>query len=950
MQALSDKDKAQMRATIVAATVSSPPAIRPQLLAVAEKMIRADFPKHWPRLVDELYPLVTSDVADRVIAGLDIFHAVVDWHGGAGMEDVRGAVQSQIFPLLLGLLQARSAAANALEPESLQIVKSILKCFYSAIKYRFSPQLLLGGAFSAWCSAITHVIQLAPPAAICALSQEEADAHVYWKMKKWAVRIHNKIFQRYGCAKLDTFNNPDHMDFARLYMEHVALPVLNVYLEQIQGYLEGRNPFNERIFCFLMDYLESAIRSKKTWAVLHGHVLTLLQYFIFPRLCFTAEDGEMWEEDPEEYVRVKLDPFDEIYSAASSGVNFVLDLIKCRKKSMFLPILQFINERLASSTGDLDAARRKDGALFMLGSISQVLLHSDLKSQVEQVITSYVVPELASAHGFLRMRACWTLEQYDDLEYSQSAACLAALQGVLTCMGDKELPVRVAAAGALGALLDNEIVQKALPPYLTKIIEALLALANEIQLDSISFVMERLVTMFDEQLAPYAVQLCVQLRDTVARHLEGYQNFLDAETEDDAFGQGAEKMMAVVGMFTAINTLIESMSKVPELLASLEETVAPLVAMVLDRRVIDVYEETFNLVETISFSRKVISPCLWGLFPYIYRAFKDVGSDYIQDMQMTLDNIISFGTEGILGSPERFAMIVEIIQTTMTGEDFNEYDRVFGCKLMESMMLNCRGRIDQLIEMFIRSVMPLLADETENRISIVIPHLETIINALYYNAPLALKCLEQANFTARFFSLWFNKAPKFTRVHDKRLIIVSLGQLMALPFEQLPPVLQQNWPLVLPIYLSAIQTLPKALEERKRLEEEDPSDSEYDEDGNDDFAEEGDYDELADDDEAAEQEAAAIHQATSGGIGAHHGRGRGREELFEFDGGDSEGEEDFEEELEEELFFETPLDKLDIAGTVQQSLKTLAHSQPASFQILTHSLGAEDAKFLQSLL
>lgn len=931
VQPLGEDEKAQIRQSIVAVVVNSPALIRPQLVASVHKVIRADFPKRWPNLVEELVPLITSGDNERVISSLTIFHEVVSWHGATATDGSRDVIFGGVFPLLLSIIQARLDAAAHLDRDSIVIVKSILKSFYASIQFRFSTHLLLGDAFSAWCTIITHVIQLSPPEDIIALSKEEAEAHHYWKMKKWAVRIHNKIFQRYGCAKLDTFNNPDNMSFATFYMDQIVLPVLSVYLDQIHSNMQGKNPFNERIFCLLLDFLESAIRHKKTWSILEKDVMNLISFFLFPRMCFLDEDQEMWDEDPEEYVRVKLDPFDELYSAHSSSVNFILDLVKCRKKVMFVPVLTFINEILSNPSSDLDTLRRKDGAFFMVGSLSRVLMNSDFKAQAEPVISLFVLPQLACSHGFLRLRACWVIEQFEDLEYSEGT-CLNALHGVLTCLDDKDLPVKVAAAGALATLLDNETSQKALPPYLGKVMESMLTLANEIQLDSIAFVLQRLVQMFSDDLAPYAVQLCRQLRDTVARSLEGYSNVLDVDADDESFGQNADKMMAAVGMFKAIETLIDSMSKTPDLLHSLEETVLPLLAMVMDRRIIDLYDETFEMIDSITYSRKLISHGLWNLFPYIYRTFKDVGADYIQDMETTLDNFISYDSATLLANPSRLEMMLDIIKCTMTEEEFSSHDRVYGCKLMESLMLNCRDHIDAVIGDFVGYVIPTLNDETEDKPAIVVHHLEVIVNALYYNPILALRHLNERNFTVPFFHLWIKKAGKFTRVHDKRLTIMALSCLMLVPFVQLPEILQQNFQHVLSIYLEAIQTLPKALETRKKLEDEDLSDSDFEDD---DFASEGDYDEVSDD-------------AETGPAWQSAQRWSRTEETVDCD--DEYDSEDFEDELEEELFFETPLDKVDIASVVQQTLSSVAKTQPGFMQVISQSLAPEKATFLHSLI
>lgn len=66
--------------------------------------------------------------------------------------------------------------------------------------------------------------------------------------------------------------------------------------------------------------------------------------------------------------------------------------------------------------------------------------------------------------------------------------------------------------------------------------------------------------------------------------------------------------------------------------------------------------------------------------------------------------------------------------------------------------------------------------------------------------------------TQSFFTLWFENINKFSRVHDKKLVIVALCALIELPVEQLPHTLQAGWSQVLDGILAVFKTLPKAEE------------------------------------------------------------------------------------------------------------------------------------------
>lgn len=87
-----------------------------------------------------------------------------------------------------------------------------------------------------------------------------------------------------------------------------------------------------------------------------------------------------------------------------------------------------------------------------------------------------------------------------------------------------------------------------------------------------------------------------------------------------------------------------------------------------------------------------------------------------------------------------------------------------------------------------------------------------VINALYYNPLLTLRILEEHQWTQGFFTLWFQTLEKFSRVHDKKLVIVALCSLLELPTEQLPASLQAGWSEVLNGIVNVFKTLPRAVE------------------------------------------------------------------------------------------------------------------------------------------
>ncbi len=53
-----------------------------------------------------------------------------------------------------------------------------------------------------------------------------------------------------------------------------------------------------RVINLAMQYLTHAVDLKPSYKLLKPHIDPLWQQVVFPLMCFTEEDAELWEEDP----------------------------------------------------------------------------------------------------------------------------------------------------------------------------------------------------------------------------------------------------------------------------------------------------------------------------------------------------------------------------------------------------------------------------------------------------------------------------------------------------------------------------------------------------------------------------------------------------------------------------------------------------------------------------
>jgi hypothetical protein len=177
---------------------------------------------------------------------------------------------------------------------------------------------------------------------------------------------------------------------------------------------------------------------------------------------------------------------------------------------------------------------------------------------------------------------------------------------------------------------------------------------------------------------------------------------------------------------------------------------------------------------------------------------------------------------------ERFFDIVNSI--LISDQDFiDDSDRVRACQLMESMMLNLKPSIDLYIPRFLQVALGYLSDEKKiENVPFKVHALEVVINALYYNPVLTLSFLEQTQATNGFFTLWLKNLELFTRVHDKKLCILTLCSLLEL--KSLPTSLQSGWIHLFEGVLSVFESYGAALEERQKEEQIENGEFEDDDD------------------------------------------------------------------------------------------------------------------------
>ena len=630
--------------------------------------------------------------------------------------------------------------------------------------------------------------------------------------------------------------------FAKSFVNNFAPEILKGYLQQIERWASKTTWLSKASLSHTLMFLDECIKPKSMWKLLRPHLETLNSHVLFPILCQSDEDIELFDSDPPEYLHRKLNFYEEVSSPDVAATNFLVSLTKSRKEQTF-SILNFVNGIVNTyelSPDDQKNPREKEGALRMIGTLASVILgkKSPIADQVEYFFVRHVFPEFRSCHGFLRARACDTLGKFEQLDFKDPSNLLTIYRNILESMADPALPVRVEAALALQPLIRHEVIRTSMQQNIPQIMQQLLKLANEVDVDALANVMEDFVEEFAAELTPFAVALSEQLRDTYLRIVRELIERNSTKEGEEGYGDYLDdKSITALGVLQTIGTLILTLEATPDVLMHLETILMPVIQITLENKLYDLYTEVFEIIDSCTFSAKIISPTMWQAFELMHKSFKAGAELYLEDMLPALENFVTYGTQTMIQTPAYLEGLLSMVADIFQDEKVGGMDRICGCKLAEALMLNLRGHIDAQISTFVELAMRALTTPEPKVKSYRIHLMEMVINAIYYNPLIALHVLESNTWTNKFFSSWFSSIESFTRVHDKKLSIVAISSLLSLDANQVPTSVQLGWPRLMQGAVRLFHTLPTAIKNREEVTKE--NDFQVNDDDDDDEEEEG---------------------------------------------------------------------------------------------------------------
>lgn len=917
-----EQDRAMIRDAIVDAVVHAPDLIRVQLIQCVSTIIKHDFPARWTQIVDKIsIYLQNPNVAGWSGALLCLYQLVKNFEykkaeERAPLNEAMNLLFPMMYQLCIQLLPDQSE-------QSVLLQKQILKTYFALTQYTLPLDFITKELFSQWMEICREVVDRPVPEQTNQVDEEYRIDLPWWKCKKWALHIMYRMFERYGSPGNVT---KDYKEFSEWYLETFSGGIIEVLLKILDQY-RRKIYVSPRVLQQSLNYINQGISHALSWKFLKPHMFTIIQDILFPIMSYTDADEELWDSNPYEYVRVKFDVFEDFVSPVTAAQTLLHSACK-KRKDMLQKTMMFVMQVLTSPNAD---PKQKDGALHMVGTLADVLNKKKIyKDQMERMLCQHVFPEFNSPHGHMRARACWVLHYFSEIKFKDDAILAEAVRLTThALLQDRDVPVKVEAAIALQMLLSGQPkVQKFVEPQIKPITLELLTIIRDTENDDLTNVLQKIVCTYTEQLMPIAVEMCQHLATTFSKVLES------DESSD-------EKAIAAMGLLNTIETLLSVMEDNQEIIAQLQPIVLQVVGDIFQQSVTEFYEEALSLVYDLT--SKKISPEMWQVLELMYKVFQKDGFDYFTDMMPSLHNYVTVDTEAFLSNENHVLAMFNMCKAILTG-DAGEDPECHAAKLLEVIILQCKGRIDHCIPPFVELVLQrLMRDLTTSELRTMC--LQVVIAALYYNFQLLFETLEKLaqrdgtgeSMTTRFIKQWIIDTDCFLGLHDRKLCVLGLCQLISMSPNR-PPILNELANRIIPSLILLFDGLKRAYV--AKAQETDEEESEEESDGEQDVLS-SDEDEI---DESGAEYLESLHSKDLAALGVTA--------RLEDDTSDDEDYEPNEETALES--YSTPLDEdnceIDEYVVFKEVFQNLQVSDPTWYQALTANLTSEQQKALQEVM
>lgn len=674
--------------------------------------------------------------------------------------------------------------------------------------------------------------------------------------------------------------HPAALDFAKNW----AMPMLDRVLMAVSNFNRGMY-VAPRMMTFCLKVVANCINIHECSSTMQPFLEKIMLEYCLPLLALNEKDEEYWKEEPLQFVyseNCKTDDHNMLKNAAEELIKKIAETRPQPRSDTYMHSLKnFIFASLNKMENQITQQKidplSKEYMLHALQATTDVYkLDKKIRNELEGFTVTHVIPELFSDSDILKYR-CLSLYSRIGFFFSfkDHSACLKACQGVSACLASKVLPLKIAAAEAMCVLLRNQDARQMMRGDLLEMLEILLQLLNDVDYDGLVHSLEAIIESFGKDIEPHSAKIIEGL-GVAYYNFKGNLNAAKGQKSEDAEVENSESERAASACLQTMANLLKTNLNQEIYLMCVEPVLKILNITILENDEID-FQNSMTLLNLLLYKNETIDNNLAFYFPIMcyliigrpqgqlkmdVSVFNEQMQDVLAKVDLKPEWFEDVGTitacmlnyfqkcgdkfleiEDCFGVP--FVELAFQVANKLAQQSLDQrhtHCMQFGLKLLNGLMENFRGKIDNHMPRVLGMVDELLKmDEKSN--TTVSWLLSVISVALWYNPELTFGFFSK---DSRTIEGWFESFALMTSDQDRERKMFALTQILMARPDSLP----KN--LIMDMLMKEIFQTTHLLIESKKCDMEDDGEyndsydseySEYYDDEDDAWSEDEDYEE-----------------------------------------------------------------------------------------------------------
>lgn len=841
--------------------------LRVQLTTAINSILDAE---KWDELVQIIEHLLndTGNV-DHVFTGLLCLFEYTKCYRFAGIdsEKSRNIVLDEIvektFPSLERLTE------NLLQTDSTEgdeMLYLILKIFRYSTVANLPPYLEDLSNLGKWCQTLLFLINKPLPDYVLSVDQADRAQLPRVKAVKWCFGDILTLLWRHG-GGVSTKNKKSA--FATSFVNEFVPQILSTYWAIIEEWATEQKWLSQPSLYNLISFLEQIVETS-AFSLISDKIEAIVSHVLLPILSASQQTIELYEDEPEEYIRRFFDVSKENSTADTALINFLYRLSTLKFSTCGAPIIAIINQifqKRAADRDDLKIACQTEGSLRILATISYKLdkKNSPVKGQIDQLLHSVVYPELSEATlsktPWLTARACDTVAIFMH-KFTDQNVLHDIFHGVVSCFQQQaHFPVQLTAIDALRTLVEEPYVASQIAQQAPQLMGTLLDMSKNFESDILTSVMDVFVSKFAANLEPYANELSYRL---VEQFLALAHQILEQSSSGGNID--VEQEYQAAGILNTLTSLVVSMNLSDEVASSLESTVKNVITFILQNSMALFLCEAMEMAESLLFSTGKMSPAQWEIYRECIAAFDTYAFDYFDTFHPYLEAVVAsaFASNEITMDSPDVQSLFRVSFQVLTSDVVDPLFANVAFELLEFSILSLGYKFSSFMPSFLPQVFTVFTtlDSEDAFDGFMLHHLSILrifFACLHVNASYTLQFLNENNFTSLFYKLWLKHSDDFQSVYGCKLQV--LAAIAIVIDSDLGLINEDLLGETVNVLISNLETLPHAIKARQDLLDRESgarTNKDFDSNGNDEDDDDNDY--YDEDLEADEAELEALKQ------------------------------------------------------------------------------------------